>query len=68
MKKAKKLLCLLLALMSLVSLCTVAFTVQAAQTETTEVSAAYPTSADDFTWDNATVYFLLTDRFNNGNR
>ncbi|MBQ6387306.1 MAG: starch-binding protein [Ruminococcus sp.] len=24
-------------------------------------------SADDFTWDNANVYFLLTDRFYNGN-
>ena len=23
-------------------------------------------SADDFTWDNANVYFLLTDRFYNG--
>ncbi len=29
------------------------------------VSAA--TQADNFTWDNATVYFLLTDRFKNGN-
>ena len=25
------------------------------------------TSKDNFTWDNAQVYFLLTDRFNNGN-
>ena len=25
------------------------------------------TSKDNFTWDNASVYFLLTDRFNNGN-
>lgn len=25
------------------------------------------TSADDFSWDNASVYFLLTDRFYNGN-
>ena len=24
-------------------------------------------SADDFTWDNANVYFLMTDRFYNGN-
>lgn len=25
------------------------------------------TSKDNFTWDNASVYFLLTDRVNNGN-
>ena len=30
-------------------------------------TGAYPTSASDFTWDNASVYFLLTDRFKNGN-
>lgn len=33
---------------------------------TTNSSGAYPTSASDFTWDNASVYFLLTDRFRNG--
>lgn len=26
-----------------------------------------PKNADDFSWDNASVYFLLTDRFKNGN-
>jgi alpha-amylase len=31
------------------------------------VSAAAPSPARPFTWENATVYFLLTDRFNNGN-
>lgn len=67
MKQAKKFLCLLLAIMSIVSLCITGMTVQAADTNTAETAAAYPTSADDFTWDNATVYFLLTDRFNNGN-
>ncbi|MDB5755456.1 MAG: alpha-amlyase [Massilia sp.] len=29
--------------------------------------AAAQTARTPFTWDNATVYFLLTDRFNNGN-
>ena len=58
-------MCLLLALLTLVSLCAVGFTAQAAVVDTAEASAAYPTAADDFTWDNATVYFLLTDRFNN---
>lgn len=67
MKRVKRLMCLLLAMITIVSLCTVGFTAQAAVTDTAEVSAAYPTAADDFTWDNATVYFLLTDRFNNGN-
>ena len=33
----------------------------------TSVSAANTSSDDNFTWDNATVYFLLTDRFKNGN-
>lgn len=67
MNRVKRLMCLLLAMITIVSLCTVGFTAQAAVTDTAEVSVAYPTAADDFTWDNATVYFLLTDRFNNGN-
>ncbi len=66
MKNTKKLLCLIIALMTLVSMCALSFTTSAAQVETTEIAAG-PTAADDFTWDNATVYFLLTDRFNNGN-
>lgn len=37
----------------------------AANAETATTSSV--TSADSFTWDNATVYFLLTDRFVNGN-
>ena len=67
MTRAKKLLSLILALITVMSLCAVGFTAQAAETETAAISVAYPESADDFTWDNATVYFLLTDRFNNGN-
>ncbi len=67
MKKAKKLLCLVLTLMTLMSMCALGLSAQAAVFDSAEVSAAYPTAADDFTWDNATVYFLLTDRFNNGN-
>ncbi|QCT06087.1 alpha-amylase [Ruminococcus bovis] len=38
-------------------------TVDKAVTKTSESA----TSKDNFTWDNASVYFLLTDRFNNGN-
>ncbi len=68
MKRVKRLMCLLLAMLTIVSLCAVGFTAQAAVVDTAETSVAYPTAADDFTWDNATVYFLLTDRFNNGNK
>lgn len=35
--------------------------------ETSMVSASSSNSGDNFTWDNASVYFLLTDRFKNGN-
>ena len=31
-----------------------------------EASAVTNTSSKEFSWDNATVYFLLTDRFKNG--
>ena len=67
MKKAKRLVCLVLTLMMLMSMCALSFSAQAAVYDTAQISAAYPNAADDFTWDNATVYFLLTDRFNNGN-
>ena len=60
MRMFKKLLCLALAVMSVVSIAATAFTVNA------ESNNALPTAVDDFTWDNATVYFLLTDRFVNG--
>ncbi len=66
MNKCKRLLCLMLAIATVFSLCAVGFTASAAEVEIAQVSAN-PTSASDFTWDNATVYFLLTDRFNNGN-
>ncbi len=68
MKRVKRLLCMLITIVMVVSICAVGFTAQAATINTAETSVAYPKSADDFTWDNATVYFLLTDRFNNGNK
>lgn len=67
MNKCKRLLCLLLTLATVLSICAVGFTASAAEVEVAEVSEALPTAADDFTWDNATVYFLLTDRFYDGN-
>ena len=60
MSKFKKALCLVLTLIMVMSLCAVSFTANA------ESNNATPTSVTDFTWDNATVYFLLTDRFANG--
>ena len=32
-----------------------------------EAAVTGTVNADRFTWDNATVYFMLTDRFRNGN-
>ena len=60
MRIMKKMLCLMLAVITVMSLCATAFTANA------ESNNALPYAADDFTWDNATVYFLLTDRFANG--
>lgn len=41
----------------------------AASTSTVKATANYTSTknADTFSWDNANVYFLLTDRFENGN-
>ena len=47
-----------------ISASTEAATVESTGTETAGVSKVE--SADDFSWDNANVYFLLTDRFANG--
>ena len=66
MKNFKRTLSLLLAIFMVASMLTVVATAQAfaAETETANTSAV--TSADSFSWDNATVYFVLTDRFVNG--
>ena len=60
---------LILALCIILSCITFSFTVGAATVDSTKnvsVSASN-SSGDNFSWDNATVYFLLTDRFKNGN-
>ena len=38
----------------------------AAQTNSADIKASASKGGDTFSWDNATVYFLLTDRFYNG--
>ena len=67
MKNFKRTLALILSIVMVASMFTVLATTQAfaAETETAQTSAV--TSADSFSWDNASVYFLLTDRFVNGN-
>ncbi|MBQ0097990.1 MAG: starch-binding protein, partial [Oscillospiraceae bacterium] len=65
MKRFHKLLSLVLCIAMVVSVMAVAFTAQAtaAETQTAQTGA----SDKVFSWDNASVYFLLTDRFVNGN-
>lgn len=66
----KKIISVLLCLVLVAT--TAAICIPANAAETTDESTGYNRtstldSADDFTWDNASVYFLLTDRFYNGN-
>lgn len=66
----KKILSLLMSSAMVASAITIAPAVSASQADKTPVADnSFTTSvnADDFSWDNASVYFLLTDRFNNGN-
>lgn len=71
-KKTVKLMSILVVLCMMV--CCVSFAFSNAGAVTVEDDAAVSAIAgsvvenDGFTWDNATVYFLLTDRFRNGNK
>ncbi|MBQ8538038.1 MAG: alpha-amylase, partial [Ruminococcus sp.] len=67
MKNFKRTLSLLLTIIMVASMLTVVATAQAFAVETETAQTGAVTSADSFTWDNATVYFVLTDRFVNGN-
>lgn len=67
---------ILLCIAMLCSVFTVGYTANAVKTDpqgtkasvsTATTGVSKITSADDFSWDNANVYFLLTDRFKNGN-
>lgn len=70
-KKTVKLLSVFVALSLVICCVSFAFANVGAATvkEDTDVSAIAGSVVenDGFTWDNATVYFLLTDRFKNGN-
>ena len=64
----KRTISLVLCLALLIS--AIAFSVPAASAATApsqQTGVSKIESADDFSWDNANVYFLLTDRFKNGN-
>lgn len=70
-KKTVKLLSVFVALTMVICCVSFAFAnVGAATVENNAVSAIAGSIVEDdgFTWDNASVYFLLTDRFRNGNK
>lgn len=56
MKRMKKILSAALSVLMVASVCATAISASAIDTKE---------SSSDFTWDNASVYFLLTDRFKN---
>ena len=62
----KKTISIVLCLTMLFSMLALAVPVNAATVDSAAVGVSKIESADDFTWDNANVYFLLTDRFANG--
>ena len=67
MKKPKALLSAILAAALLVSAAAPAAAVEApAKSEAAAPAQTSGAELKPFSWDNATVYFLLTDRFKNG--
>ena len=64
----KKTISIVLCLTMVLSMFALSFTATSAATVETEATGVSKIeSASDFSWDNANVYFLLTDRFYNGN-
>lgn len=66
MKTTKQILSIILTLVILVSSLTFVLTANAVEPGSDELVTT-GANASDFSWDNATVYFLLIDRFNNAN-
>ena len=65
----RKIISIVLCLAMIVSVFAISASTEAATVESTGTETAGMSkveSADDFSWDNANVYFLLTDRFANG--
>ncbi|MEE1263023.1 MAG: hypothetical protein UHU22_08580, partial [Ruminococcus sp.] len=63
----KKSISIMLCLALLISAVAFAIPANAVTVESNAVGKSSIESADDFTWDNVNMYFLLTDRFCNGN-
>ena len=63
----KKTISIMLCLALLLSAIVFAIPANAVTVDTDKVGKSSIESADDFTWDNVNCYFLLTDRFYNGN-
>lgn len=63
----KKIIAIALCVAVAISAFSFGSVVNAVSTDKSETSASKIKSASDFSWDNASVYFLLTDRFYNGN-
>ncbi len=68
LRKRNKLIAAFLTLAIAASCFCIAPSAVAAQTDNVDIKAAASTGGDTFSWDNATVYFLLTDRFYNGDK
>ncbi len=65
MKKLSRVLSLLLCVVMVASMLTCMATSQAFSAQVSDTTTTQAKDASDFSWDNATVYFLLTDRFYN---
>ncbi len=63
----KKTISIMLCLALLLSAIVFAIPANAVTVDSDKVGKSSIESADDFTWDNVNCYFLLTDRFYNGN-
>lgn len=66
--KKSRITALVLTLVLALSCFCIAPSASAASTEDVSVKATASHGGDTFSWDNASVYFLLTDRFYNGNK
>lgn len=66
MNFSKRTLSLILSIVMIFSMLTVMATAQTFAADADTATSSAVTSADSFSWDNATVYFVLTDRFVNG--
>ena len=71
MRKFKAILAAILSCSMILPACALAASAEDVQISdskaVSEITASSASDTPDFSWDNATVYFLLTDRFRNGN-